>query len=306
MDVLRWCSLVVTLTRRAPTEQVVASAQQNLQHHAAGGSVPGGRSRSSAGSGASSGIGGSGAGGSGAGRAGCSAGDGADGGDDDDDDEQDASFRNFYSVTPQQRVFNLEAKDHFKSNAANLRSAIARPKDVLKAGCDRDLIGVGACHVHAPHLYLGLPKPPCPKHGWCSVDKGCIIALGRTTGTAELPGPAGPMPPAVRHPAVLSDLSDDSEDESVGAAARQHTQPAAPAQPAAPVSFACSKCGHPCGNAGGLQTHLNTCGMLSAAEKAAKQKAEKARRAEHAKAVRAAKKRAREEGQQAAEGGESD
>jgi hypothetical protein len=32
--------------------------------------------------------------------------------------------------------------------------------------------------VHAPHLYLGLPKPPCPKCGWESVDKGCIVLNG--------------------------------------------------------------------------------------------------------------------------------
>jgi hypothetical protein len=70
------------------------------------------------------------------------------------------------------------AKDCFKSGAANRGSAIFRPKDVLKAGCVRNLIGVGPCHVHAPHLYLGLPMPPCPKHGWFSVDKGCIVTNG--------------------------------------------------------------------------------------------------------------------------------
>jgi hypothetical protein len=32
--------------------------------------------------------------------------------------------------------------------------------------------------MHAPHLYLGLPKPPCPKCGWESVDKGCISLNG--------------------------------------------------------------------------------------------------------------------------------
>jgi len=49
---------------------------------------------------------------------------------------------------------------------------------VLKKGCDRKLIGVGPCHVHAPHLYLGLPKPPCPKCGWASVDKGAVVTNG--------------------------------------------------------------------------------------------------------------------------------
>jgi hypothetical protein len=54
----------------------------------------------------------------------------------------------------------------------------SQPPDVLKKGCDRKLIGVGPCHVHAPHLYLGLPKPPCPKCGWASVDKGAVVTNG--------------------------------------------------------------------------------------------------------------------------------
>ena len=149
---------------RAPADQVLASAQQNLQHHAAGGSAPPGRPAAAAAS--SSGGGGA-------------AADGADGDDqDDDDDDQDPNFRNYYRVTSQQRAFNLAAKEQFKKQAASLSSPIFRPKDVIKAGCDRELIGVGACHVFAPHLYLGLPKPPCPKHDWMAVDKGCVATWG--------------------------------------------------------------------------------------------------------------------------------
>jgi hypothetical protein len=30
----------------------------------------------------------------------------------------------------------------------------------------------------APHLHLGLPLPPCPRHGWASVDQGKLHANG--------------------------------------------------------------------------------------------------------------------------------
>ena len=176
-------------TARAPVEQVIGSARQNLQHHAAGGVAPSGRPGQTESSGhdenGEPNGGGSGpnqrdgsGGSSSGGRRSGGRGDDDDGGSDDDDDIEDAGFRNYYRVTPQQRAFNLEAKEHFKKNAANRTSACFRPKDVLKAGCDRSLIGVGPCHAHAPHLYLGLAKPPCPKHGWPSVDKGCVTTRG--------------------------------------------------------------------------------------------------------------------------------
>ena len=63
-------------------------------------------------------------------------------------------------------------------NGANQSSATVRPKDMVKAGCARKLIGVSACHIHAPHLYLGLPLPPCPVHGWPSVDGGHLKTNG--------------------------------------------------------------------------------------------------------------------------------
>jgi hypothetical protein len=56
-----------------------------------------------------------------------------DGGDDGDDCEENPRFHNYYRVTPQQRKFNLEAKDHFKKAGSNRTSAVYRPKDVLKA-----------------------------------------------------------------------------------------------------------------------------------------------------------------------------
>ena len=150
----------VMSTPSAPPAEVFASAQQHVQHHAAGGAAPAGRPAPKAGGSA----------------------DGADddggGAGDEDDGEEDAAFRNYYRVTAEQRAFNVECKNQFKGSAANLGSAIFRPPDVLKKGCDRKLIGVGPCHVHAPHLYLGLPKPPCPKCGWASVDKGAVVTNG--------------------------------------------------------------------------------------------------------------------------------
>jgi hypothetical protein len=107
-------------TARAPVEQVVASAQKNLQHHAAGEVAPCGRP-SPAGSGGGGGAGGG------------DSDDVENGGDDGDDEEENQEFRNYYRVTPQQRAFNLEAKNHFKKSGSNRTSAVYRPKDVLKA-----------------------------------------------------------------------------------------------------------------------------------------------------------------------------
>ena len=156
---------------RAPPEQVAASARQNAAHHAAGTSAPSGRP-------ARAGNGSSGNGsdddGGGAGSSGGSSGAEAD----PDDSEPDERFRHYYSITSQQAAFNACAVAKFKSGAANIPSATFTPTDVVKAGCDRSLIGVGACHVHAPHKYLGLPLPPCPKCGWKSVDGQHVSTRG--------------------------------------------------------------------------------------------------------------------------------
>ena len=76
---------------RAPAEQVAASAQQNLQHHAAGAVAPGGRPPAANRSGSS---------GSGSGSRSGSSGGGHDDGDGDDEDEEEtvAEFRNYYRV----------------------------------------------------------------------------------------------------------------------------------------------------------------------------------------------------------------
>ena len=169
-------------TARAPPAQVAASAQQNSQHHAESLSASSGRPAASALAAAGiSGRRGGGGGGSGSGGGGDDdEDDGGDEGDDDegDDDEQDAAFKQYYRVTPQQRAFNRNAAFHFRKNAANLNSSIIRPRDVVKSGCDRSFIGVGACHVYAPHLYLGLPLPPCPTCGWKAVDRKRVTTRG--------------------------------------------------------------------------------------------------------------------------------
>ena len=53
---------------------------------------------------------------------------------------------------------------------------------MLKSRCDPALIGVGPCHVHHPRGILGLPLPPCPTHGWKSVDDQQIVTNGCTPG----------------------------------------------------------------------------------------------------------------------------
>ena len=53
------------------------------------------------------------------------------------------------------------------------------PGNLLKSGCDPDLIGVGDLHMCAPHIFLGLPLPPCPYgHGWDAVDNNKIKQNG--------------------------------------------------------------------------------------------------------------------------------
>ena len=160
-------------TARAPTAQVFQSARQHSAHHAGGLSVPAGRPRNDGGR-------------AGRGNNDGDAGDEGDGVDDvdgaecdaPDDGEADPAFTHFYRVPINQKAFNKWAAVQFVRNGANLSSATFRPKDVIKAGCNRKLIGVGACHVHAPHRYLGLPLPPCPKHGWSSVDRKRVKSKG--------------------------------------------------------------------------------------------------------------------------------
>ena len=158
-------------TARAPLQQVLSSARDNSHHHAGGLSAPSGRPRRNAGGSGDGGDGGGDGGDDGGGNGGVNA-------EAADDGEPDPRFTHFYRVSSNQKAFNQRAAVAFGQGGANLCSATFRPNDVIKAGCDRTLIGVGACHIHAPHLYLGLPLPPCPRHGWQSVDEGRVKTGG--------------------------------------------------------------------------------------------------------------------------------
>ena len=165
----------VPAAARASASALRDGARQNAQHHAGGMPAPSGRVLGCAaggGGGSSSSAAGGGGGGGGGNRS-------ADV--DDDDGVEDAEFPNYYKVSATQRAFNRERTAHFFKNAANLEHAYFDPRNVSKSGCDPECVGVGRLHVHAPHKYLGFELPPCPVHGWPSVEQGKV----KTHGTCE-------------------------------------------------------------------------------------------------------------------------
>ena len=145
-----------------------ASARQHPQHHAAAGVAPQGRSSNSTGGGSSSGVGSGGRGGGGGSGGGAD----DDGVPDEDDDEESEEFKQYYRVSSNQRAWN-ETVAHEYSNGLRDRGAIeVEPPNLLRSCCDPALVGLGKVHICAPHLHLGLPLPPCPRHGWEAVDRG--------------------------------------------------------------------------------------------------------------------------------------
>ena len=52
------------------------------------------------------------------------------------------------------------------------------PPKVLPNACQPEDVGLGAFIMHAPHLEIGLPLPPCPRCGWKSVDKEMVTSNG--------------------------------------------------------------------------------------------------------------------------------
>eukprot|EP00908_Phaeocystis_cordata_P025582 Transcript_804.p1 GENE.Transcript_804~~Transcript_804.p1 ORF type:complete len:303 (-),score=119.48 Transcript_804:19-858(-) len=156
---------------RASAASVQESARQNAEHHAASQPPPSGRPATNA-----AGSGGA-AGGSGA-AAGCAAEE--EDAPDLDDGEEDEALReaNYYAVSAQQKAFNEERTREFIKGAANMSHAYFEPPDVSKSGCNPAYIGVGKLHVHAPHLFLGFAKPPCPTCGWKSVDQDTVKSWG--------------------------------------------------------------------------------------------------------------------------------
>ena len=155
-------------TERASAASVQEGAQANAEHHAARQPAPSGRPSTK---GSSSAAGGSGA------TADRASDD--DVPDHDDGEESDALRKaNYYAVSAQQKAFNEEKTRHFIKTAANQLHAYIEPPDVSKSGCNPAYIGVGKLHVHAPHLYLGFAKPPCPTCGWKSVANDTVKSWG--------------------------------------------------------------------------------------------------------------------------------
>ena len=98
---------------------------------------------------------------------------------DDDDDDEDADFQQFYRVSPHQKAFNVQkARQYIKGQISRKVRRIEPPKLLPKNGCQPEHIGLGAFHMHAPHLEMGLPLPPCPRCGWKSVDQKRVSTNG--------------------------------------------------------------------------------------------------------------------------------
>ena len=163
----------VPAAARASADALRQGARQNAQHHAGGMPAPSGRVPSGRSSRTTGGAGSSDAAGSARDNDSSSFADARD-----DDGEEDVDFGNYYKVSAAQRAFNRERTVHFFRNAANLQRACFEPRDVSKSGCDPACIGIGRLHVHAPHRFLGFELPPCPVHGWRSVDEGKVVTNG--------------------------------------------------------------------------------------------------------------------------------
>ena len=82
----------------------------------------------------------------------------------DDDDKPDPVLDNlnYYKIPPQQKQFNKKHSSEFLKQGANSTSCTVIPADILKSGCNADLISVGTLHICALHIFLVLPLPPCP------------------------------------------------------------------------------------------------------------------------------------------------
>jgi hypothetical protein len=156
-----------------PAGFLAASARANAQHHADAETVPAGRLRDAAASQDHHGA------------AAAAAGDGAaaaaaDVDDDalDDDDEEDPNFPHYYRVSSNQRKFNSASAKAYRKGELNRKVTRVVPPKVLPNACLPEIVGLGAFHMHAPHLEMGLPLPPCPRCGWKSVDKQMVTSRG--------------------------------------------------------------------------------------------------------------------------------
>ena len=149
-----------------PPGFLAASARANAQHHAQAEQVPPGRRpREAAASGS---------------RNDDDDDEPADaaGAEDDDDDHEDAEFAHFYRVSSNQRDFNRSSAKAYRKGETDRKVTRMVPPKVLPNACQPEHIGLGAFHMHAPHLEMGLPLPPCPRCGWKSVDKQKVTSRG--------------------------------------------------------------------------------------------------------------------------------
>ena len=95
-----------------------------------------------------------------------------------DDSVEDTRFTGYYAIPPNQQAFNRKATHTFFIQK-NVTSCYFVPKNILKSRCDSELVGVVPLHIYAPHLFLGLPLPPCPYGcGWNSVDSNDVTTNG--------------------------------------------------------------------------------------------------------------------------------
>ena len=134
-------------------DELVGSAAGHPQHHAAASSVPVGRpsvaKRRRDQDGQDEGE--------------ISDGDGGDG-------EESADVKQYYRVSSAQQAFNNDVMHGYLKHDL-LRSEIkVHPDNLVASGCKHELMGLGAIHICAPHLHMGLPMTPCPRHGWESID----------------------------------------------------------------------------------------------------------------------------------------
>ena len=138
--------------------ELVGSAAQHPQHHAAASGVPVGRPSSD--------------------PKGQRVEDDADDDDedlgDDDDGEESAEFKQYYRVSPAQQAFNGDVAHGYLKHQLQRSEIIVHPDNLIASGCRHELIGLGPVHICAPQMHMGLPMTPCPRHGWASVDGGHV------------------------------------------------------------------------------------------------------------------------------------
>ena len=138
--------------------ELIGSAAQHPQHHAAASSVPVGRPTSD------------------------SKRQRVEGEDDDDDDgeltddddgDESAEFKQYYRVSPAQQAFNGDVAHGYIKHELQRSEILVTADNLIASGCRNEMIGLGPVHICAPQLHMGLPMTPCPRHGCTSLLKTC-------------------------------------------------------------------------------------------------------------------------------------